>query len=44
MAVIGIGTDVADVARFGASLEPAGGSPFPDKPTGPGVFSVRLEP
>lgn len=29
--------------RFGASLEPAGGSPFPDKPTGPGVFSVRLE-
>lgn len=29
--------------RFGVSLEPAGGSPFPDRPTGPGVFSVALE-
>ena len=30
--------------RFVASPEPAGGSPFPDKPTGPGVFSARPEP
>lgn len=29
--------------RFGASLEPAGGSPFPDRPTGPGVFGVPLD-
>jgi len=28
--------------RFGVSLEPVGGSPFPDKPTGPGVFSVPI--
>lgn len=29
--------------RFGVSLEPAGGSPFPDQPTGPGVFRVSLD-
>ncbi|NLX08774.1 MAG: hypothetical protein GXY36_03895 [Chloroflexi bacterium] len=28
--------------RFGVSIEPAGGSPFPDRPTGPRVFSVQL--
>lgn len=27
---------------FGVSLEPAGGSPYPDRPTGPRVFSVPV--
>lgn len=28
---------------FGVSLEPAGGSPYPDRPTGPRVFSVPID-
>ena len=28
---------------FGVSLEPAGGSPYPDQRSGPRVFNVRLE-
>jgi len=28
---------------FGVSLEPAGGSPYPDRPTGPRVFAVPIE-
>lgn len=27
---------------FGVSLEPAGGSPYPDRPTGPRVFAVPI--
>lgn len=30
-------------AAFGVSLEPAGGSPFPDRRSGPRVFSVALD-
>jgi anti-sigma-K factor RskA len=30
-------------AGFGVSIEPAGGSPFPDKPTGPPVFRIPLK-
>ena len=33
---------IAAYQRFGVSLEPAGGSPYPDQPTGPRVFSVPL--
>jgi anti-sigma-K factor RskA len=32
-----------DYQGFGVSLEPAGGSPFPDQRSGPRVFNVRLE-
>ncbi|GIV81230.1 MAG: hypothetical protein KatS3mg051_0584 [Anaerolineae bacterium] len=28
--------------RFGVSIEPAGGSPYPDRPTGPVVFRVYV--
>lgn len=28
---------------FGVSLEPAGGSPYPDRPTGPRVFAVPVK-
>lgn len=30
-------------AGFGVSIEPAGGSPYPDRPTGPRVFAVQLD-
>ncbi len=28
---------------FGVSIEPAGGSPYPDRPTGPRVFAVTVD-
>lgn len=33
----------ASYQGFGVSLEPAGGSPYPDRPTGPRVFSVPID-
>lgn len=42
--VVPITLPVENYAAFGVSLEPAGGSPFPDRPTGSGVFRVPLEP
>ena len=35
---------LADLAAVGVSLEPAGGSPYTDRPTGPRVFFVPLTP
>lgn len=32
-----------DYTGFGVSLEPGGGSPFPDRRSGPGVFGVSLD-
>jgi hypothetical protein len=33
---------VTEYVAFGVSLEPAGGSPFPDKASGPRVFRVEI--
>ena len=40
---IPLAAPVASYQGFGVSLEPAGGSPYPDRPTGPRVFSVPLD-
>lgn len=40
--VIPLDKPAADYQAFGVSLEPAGGSPLPDGPSGPRVFRVSL--
>lgn len=40
--MIPIDKPISDYQRFGVSIEPAGGSPKPDGPTGPIVFRVPL--
>ncbi len=35
---------LADLAGVGVSLEPAGGSPYADRPSGPDVFLIPLTP
>jgi anti-sigma-K factor RskA len=38
------GRTLADLASVGVSLEPAEGSPYADKPSGPRVFLIPLAP
>ena len=38
------GRRLSDLAAMGVSLEPAGGSPYADRPTGPRVFAIPLTP
>jgi len=38
------GRRLADLASVGVSLEPAGGSPYADKPSGPRVFLIPFTP
>lgn len=38
------GRTLADLASVGVSLEPAGGSPYTDRPSGPRVFLIPLAP
>lgn len=40
--VISLDSPFRDYRAFGVSIEPAGGSPFADRPTGPRVFAISL--
>ncbi len=41
--VLPISKPIQDYAGFGVSLEPAGGSPLPDGPSGPRMFGVSVQ-
>ncbi|MBI5667532.1 MAG: anti-sigma factor [Chloroflexi bacterium] len=40
--VVPLDKPVSEYRAFGVSLEPAGGSPYADRPTGPRVFRVEV--